>query len=121
MYYQALISLQPNKASGPDNIGPRILKNCAAPLTTPVHHLFMLSLNSHSIPGDWKQHTIIPVYKSGDKSTLKNYRPISLLYSISKLLESLIYNKIIEFLCASPSHATNLAFRNTSLLYSNYY
>ncbi len=56
-----------NKASGPDNIGPRILKNCAAPLTTPVHHLFMLSLNSHSIPGDWKQHTIIPVYKSGDK------------------------------------------------------
>ena len=101
--YQALISLQPNKASGPDSIGPRILKNCAAPLTTPVHHFFVLSLNSHSIPGDWKQHTIIPVYKSGDKSTLKNYRPISLLCSISKLLESLIYNKIIEFMRKSIS------------------
>ena len=63
----------------------------------------MLSLNSHSIPGDWKQHTIIPVYKSGDKSTLKNYRPISLLCSISKLLESLIYNKIIEFMRKSIS------------------
>ena len=63
----------------------------------------MLSLNSHSIPRDWKQHTIIPVYKSGDKSTLKNYRPISLLCSISKLLENLIYNKIIEFMRKSIS------------------
>ena len=63
----------------------------------------MLSLNSYSIPGDWKQHTITPVYKSGDKSTLKNYRPISLLCSISKLLESLIYNKIIKFMRKSIS------------------
>ena len=101
--YQALISLQPNKASGPDNIGPRILKNCAASLTSPLHHLFLLSLNSKTIPGDWKEHTIIPVFKSGDKSSLKNYRPISLLCSTSKVLESLIYNKVIKCIGKSIS------------------
>ena len=101
--HQALISLQPNKASGPDNIGPRILKNCAASLTLPLRHLFLLSLNSKTIPGDWKEHTIIPVFKSGDKSSLKNYRPISLLCSISKVLESLIYNKVVKCIGKSIS------------------
>ena len=62
--YQALTSLQPNKASGPDSIGPRILKNCAASLATPLCHLFLLSLSSKTIPADWKLHKIIPVYKS---------------------------------------------------------
>ena len=58
---QALISLQSNKASGPDDIGPRILKNCAASLATPLCHLFLLSLSSKTIPVNWKLHKIIPV------------------------------------------------------------
>ena len=49
-------------------------------------------------------HIITPVYKSGDKSNLKNYRPISLLSSISKILERLIYNKITEHLSKTLSH-----------------
>ena len=76
--HQALTTLQPRKASGPDNIGPRVLKNCC--ITTAL-----LILGSNSIPAKWKKHTIIPVYKSGDKTDPKNYRPISLLCSISKL------------------------------------
>ena len=66
-------------------------------------YLFLLSLSSKTIPADWKLHKIIPVYKSGDKSNLRNYKPISLLCNISKILESLIYNKVIEFIHKSIS------------------
>ena len=82
----------------------RNLKNCAASLVNPLCHLFLLSRNSKTIPREWKMHTITPVYKSGDKSNLKNYRPISLLSSISKVLERLIYNKITEHLSKTLSH-----------------
>jgi len=99
--YQALLSLQPNKASGLDNIGPRIIKNCADSLVEPLHHLFSLSLNCMDIPVEWKQHTIVPVFKSGDKTNLRNYRPISLLSSISKVLERLVCDRVTKFISDS--------------------
>ena len=83
----ALTNLDPSKASGLDNIGPSILKNSASILSRPLHYLFSLSLTSGKIPTEWKIHTIVPVFKSGDKTSIKNYRPISLLNHVSKVLE----------------------------------
>ena len=85
--FEELRSLQTSKAVGPDNTGPKVLNICADSLTAPLHHLFSLSLANCVIPSDWKCHNIIPVYKSGDKSSVKNYRPISLLCNVSKVLE----------------------------------
>ena len=49
------------------------------------------------MPTEWKMHKIVAVYKSGDKTSVKNYRPISLLICVtSKVLERLIYDKIIN-------------------------
>ena len=56
----------------------------------------MTSINNGTMPAEWKIHKIIPVYKSGDKTSTSNYRPISLHCITSKLLERLIYNKIIN-------------------------
>ena len=47
------------------------------------------------MPVKWKVHKIVPVFKSGDLTSVKNYRPISLLSNTSKVLEQLVYNKII--------------------------
>ena len=91
----ALSVLDTTKAMGPDDISPGVLKNCAATLCIPIHHLFSLSLSKPYILLDWKVHCIIPIYKSGDKQLISNYRPISLLCIISKVLEKLIYKKII--------------------------
>jgi len=94
--FQVLCSLNTNKASGSDNIGPTLLKNCASSLTYPLHHLFSLSLQTSVIPSEWKYHTIIPIFKADDKSNVKNYRPISLLSNISKVLERIVYNRTLQ-------------------------
>ena len=77
-------------------IAPRILKSCACTLSLPLLHLFTTSLNTSSIPYEWKIHKIIPVYKSKDKTSVTNYRPISLLCNVSKVFERLIYDKVIS-------------------------
>ena len=75
--------------------GPKILKFCAPALYLPIHHLFSLSLSSQRLPTEWCTHSITPIFKSGDRASTKNYRPISLLCTISQVLEIIIYSKII--------------------------
>ena len=73
-----------------------MLSTCASALCKPLHYLLCLCLDSGYLPSEWKVHKVIPVFKSGDRSLITNYRPISLLSNISKVLERLIYNKIID-------------------------
>ena len=96
--FDALISLDPSKAMGIDRIGPKVLKMCATALCTPVHHLFSVSLSTGHLPNEWRTHLITPIFKAGDRSSIKNYRPISLLCTISKVLERLVFNRVAEFL-----------------------
>ena len=96
--YDALVSLDPTKVPGIDLISPKILQTCAPILCQPLHHLFSMSLQYAYIPSSWKIHKIVPIFKAGDKTSVKNYRPISLLSSTSKVLERLVYNKIVNHL-----------------------
>ena len=93
--YSVLSQPDPNKATGIDTISPRVLKHCASLLTRLLCHLFNLSLPTGVIPQEWKVHLVVLVYKSSDRSSVKNYRPISLLCNTSKVLETLVYNRII--------------------------
>ena len=93
-----LSSLDGNKAPGIDNISPRVYRHCALPLLKPNCHLFAVSLSSGSIPFQWCTHWITPICKSGDKALVSNYRPISLLCILSKVLERVVYNKILSYL-----------------------
>ena len=70
-------------------------------LTLPLHYLFTISLNTSTIPNEWKMHKIIPVYKSSDKASISNYRPISLLCNVSKVFECLIYDRVISTVAKS--------------------
>ena len=96
--FQALTSLDPSKAAGPDGIGPKLLKHCALALYQPLHHLFCLSICQSYIPQEWRRHLVKPIHKSGDKSLVHNYRPISLLCVTSKVLERIIFNHILSFI-----------------------
>ena len=85
--YNALTSLEPNKAIGIDGIGPNILKVCVPLLYKPLHYLFILRIHHCKLHSEWLIHCITPMFKSGNKSSFKNYRPISLLCNMSKVLE----------------------------------
>ncbi len=111
-----LTSLNPTKAQGIDGIGPKILRSCASALYVVIHHLFTMSLWYYKIPFEWKVHCIVPIYKSGDKSSVTNYRPISLLCCISKVLERLMYDKIFPFVGRMISTAQFGFLKNHSCL-----
>ncbi|CAB4040631.1 Hypothetical predicted protein [Paramuricea clavata] len=84
--YDVLHCLDPSKASGPDNIPIRLLKECAHSITPSLICLFNKSLKQASLPSDWKLSNIIPLHKKGIKSFVENYRPISLMCVVAKVL-----------------------------------
>ena len=96
--FNLLASLDVSKASGPDGISARMLKYTATSITPSVTKLFNQSIVQARIPTHWKKSVIVPVPKTSDTSTPTNYRPISLLPLLSKLLESHIYELIMHHL-----------------------
>ena len=93
-----LQALDTSKAIGPDEIPNKILKDFAHELARPITTLFNISLSTGILPSMWKTANIIPILKKGDPKQPNNYRPISLLPVISKILERCIYNHIIPIL-----------------------
>ncbi|MDD9361971.1 MAG: reverse transcriptase family protein, partial [Anaplasma sp.] len=60
--------------------------------------LFSQSLTTGIIPEDWKMGKVVPIYKSGNKDSPLNYRPISLTSVPCKIMEHVIYSQVINFL-----------------------
>jgi hypothetical protein len=93
-----LKNIHTDKASGPDNISNKVLKNCAEELTPVISHIFQLSLETGSLPTDWRNANISPIFKKGDKHTAANYRPISLTCVCCKLLEYITCRHVLKHL-----------------------
>ena len=83
----ALRSLDVTKATGPDEISARLLKETADQIAPSLTLLYNQSLNAGVFPDEWKLANIVPVFKKEIKEYVENYRPISLLTIISKVLE----------------------------------
>ena len=80
--------LHPNKASGPDVISYKMLKLCPNKIALPLQIIFNKSLQQSKYPTNWKLADVIAVFKKGDSSLPSNYRPISLINCVGKILES---------------------------------
>ena len=93
-----LKSLPLGKASGPDEINNRILLELAEELSIPLCKLFNKSLNTSQIPSKWKDAHVCAIYKKGDPSQVNNYRPVSLLSNVDKVMERIIFKYIYNFL-----------------------
>ena len=83
--------LDVKKVAGDDGIPTRLLRMLSKNVAPCVFHLFRLGLKSGKLPTQWKQATMIWIYKKGDRSLPSNYRPISLLSSLSKVLERILF------------------------------
>ncbi|XP_019639943.1 PREDICTED: uncharacterized protein LOC109481796 [Branchiostoma belcheri] len=84
--YQRLRAVKPNKASGPDNIPPKLIKEFACELTSPLCHILNASFATGVVPHQWKQAVVVPVPKS-QPATLDKLRPISLTPQFAKIAE----------------------------------
>ncbi|KAF0682281.1 Reverse transcriptase domain-containing protein, partial [Aphis craccivora] len=125
--FDTLRNLSYKTKSGPDQIPEIIYKKCYFSLTCPIHYLFNLSLSSGCFPDQWKSSFIYPVFKSGNRNNVSNYRPISQLSSLPKTFEKLlvpkfttVFNKVVSDnqhgFRHSRSTTTNLLIYYTDLI-----
>ena len=70
----------------------------ALTLSRPLRHIFSLSLSQGVVPQQLKIAKVIPIFKTGSKESMENYRPISLLPTFSKILEKIMYNRLSTYL-----------------------
>ena len=87
-----------NKAMGPDQMSGWVLKHCAEELSWPICQVFRKSLEEGYVPKKWKEAQIVAIHKGGSKEVPLNYRPVSLLCILIKVLEGMIRDVWIDFL-----------------------
>jgi hypothetical protein len=96
LIHNKLCNLKPDKSSGPDDLPPVFFRGCATALTYPLYLIFNKSLSTGMFPDFWKIANITPIHKNGCIFDVTNYRPISLLCTVSKVLESIVTDTLFE-------------------------
>ena len=90
--------MKPKTSTGHDNISPKLLKSIDDTIALPLTYIANLSMSTGIFPNRMKIAKVITIYKSDDRRLFKNYRPISILPTFSKILERLVYNRLYKFL-----------------------
>ena len=93
-----LLSLNTNKAIGLDKISARLLKDAAEIIAPSLQALINKSFHEGKFPNNWKSAKVVALFKSGDRSNCDNYRPISILPTISKVIERAVHKQFYDFL-----------------------
>ena len=91
-----LHGLNPNKATGPEDIPARILQLTANEIAPALQIIFQKSLDTGKLPLSWSQANSALIFKKGDRSLPSNYRPISLTSICCKILEHIIFTNIMN-------------------------
>lgn len=93
--FKLLSNLKPSKAAGPDGLHPLVLKQLAPVISPTLALIFQKSLDNGSLPNDWRDANICPLFKKGDRSLAINYRPVSLTSIVCKTLEHIVASNIM--------------------------
>jgi hypothetical protein len=120
-----LTLLNEKSSTGPDCLPSILLKNCCFVFAKSINHIFNLSVSTGIFPVIWKKSFIPPIYKSGDRNNIRNYRPITKFSILPKMFEAIKSKKLPNLLTnyISPSQHGFLAKHSilTNLItYHNY-
>ena len=99
--------MKTNKAVGPDNISARLLRNAANELAPPLRDIINLSFEKGRFPLSWKCAKVTALFKQGDKTDKDNYRPISILPTVSKVIERAVHSQLYGYLDSNNLLAVN--------------
>ena len=94
---KVLQELAPKSSCGHDDISSRLLKEIAPYITNTLTLIINQSLSSGIFPNRLKIAKVVPLYKKGDSHIIDNYRPISLLPSISKIFEKIVFKQLYDY------------------------
>jgi hypothetical protein len=120
MVLKLLQNLKIDKLPGPDSLHPRLLFEIKESIAETLRIIFNQSLTLKTVPKEWKNTQISAIFKKGNKSQAKNYRPVSLTCtSVCKIMEKLIRTHIIQHMKAnnlfSNKQYSFIAGRSTAL------
>ena len=96
--FSLLSKLCISKATGLDKISAKLLRLCPDLIAESLCFIFNSSINLGIFPDDWKSSKVIPLHKQGERRDMNNYRPISIIPVVAKVLERIVYNQVYEFL-----------------------
>ena len=94
-------NLNPNKATGSDELSGQMLLLCDNSIVLPLKIIFGNILRTSTYPDMWKLANVTPIFKKNDKQLIKNYRPISLLPICGKIFEKIIFNNLYNYFNAN--------------------
>ena len=92
-----LSKLKSSKATGLDKIPAKLLKDASSVIAKPITYLINLTISSGEIPSQWKEAKVTPIFKEGKKDDENNYRPISVLPLVSKVMERAVQVQLLAF------------------------
>ena len=92
-----LLSLNPKKAVGLDDLSSLFLRDGTNYILSPITHIINLSMISETVPDSFKEAKVVPIFKKGSKLDPSNYRPVSILNVMSKILERAVYSQLNEY------------------------
>lgn len=118
--YSIVQKLDSKKSAGHDGVGARIVKKTICNIVTPLVSIFNTSFLTGTVPNNLKIAKVIPIFKKDNPELFSNYRPVSVLTIISKILERLVFNRCIKFINDNnilhnrqfgfrPNHSTYMA------------
>ncbi|XP_057299217.1 uncharacterized protein LOC130629860 [Hydractinia symbiolongicarpus] len=93
-----LQSLKRKKSVGLDDLPSWLLKDCMEVIASPLTYIINMSFETSTFPSDWKRTKVLPLFKSGARSSVNNYRPISVIPAISKVIEKVVHEQLTAYL-----------------------
>ena len=97
-WLKLLKAISDSKATGDDEVPVRFLKMNIELVSDIVCHITNISIRTQLVPTKWKTAIVTPIYKEGDRNTASNYRLISILPVVSKVMERIVHLQIYEHL-----------------------
>ena len=116
LVYTLIMKLPISKSVGLDKISTKLLQIAAPAITQPLTKIFNTAIDLDQFPLEWKAARVIPIFKKGQQTILDNYRLISILPVVSKLMERILYNQLSKYLEKESILDLGLAIQRLLLL-----